>query len=140
MPWIKILHIVALVCWCGTLLYLPAMIAQSARVTSDAPAFAIDAPFMPRFLYNSIATPAALVAIISGTLLFLLNNIVSSWLVLKLLAVAVMIAAHGACALLLVRLQKGHHGGVRPMALVTSMVAGLSMLAVVGLVLAKPEL
>ncbi|HSP59261.1 MAG TPA: CopD family protein [Halomonas sp.] len=140
MPWIKILHIVALISWCGTLLYLPAMIAQSARVTPDAPAFAIDAPFMPRFLYNSVATPAALVAIISGTLLFLLNNIASSWLVLKLLAVAVMIAAHVTCALLLTRLENGHHGGVGLMALVTSMMAGLSMLVAVGLVLAKPDL
>lgn len=140
MPWLKILHIVALISWCGTLLYLPAMIAQAARLTAGPATFADDAPFMPRFLYTSVATPAAVVAIISGTLLFLLNSIASGWLVLKLLAVAVMIAAHGACALLLVRLEKGHYGGVRPMALVTGLIAGLSMLAVVGLVLTKPAL
>ncbi|MBS9404013.1 CopD family protein [Halomonas sp. TRM85114] len=140
MPWIKVLHIAALVCWCGTLLYLPAMIAHLARVTSGTSAFADEAPFMPHFLYTLVATPAALIAIISGTLLFLLNNIASGWLVLKLLAVAVMIGAHGACALLLVQLKKGHRRGIGPASLLTATFAGLSMLAVVGLVLAKPEL
>ena len=92
MPWLKLLHIAALVIWCGALLYLPALLLQALQLRKDA-GFAQGTPPMPRFFYNSIATPAALAAIASGTLLFLLHGLLGGWLILKLGAVVLMVAA-----------------------------------------------
>ncbi|MBE0487465.1 MAG: CopD family protein [Halomonas sp.] len=140
MPWIKFLHIIALVSWCGLLLYLPALLCQLARPERVAQGFSPAAPPLPRLLYNSLASPAALLTIASGTLLFLLHDLAGPWLVLKLLAVSAMVLAHGLCGWLLLRLEHGQPRWVAAGAMLTGGVAGLAMLAVVGLVLAKPEL
>ncbi|MDI5986087.1 CopD family protein [Halomonas sp. M4R5S39] len=140
MPWIKFLHIVALVSWCGTLLYLPALLVQSARAATDTPSFASSSPPMPRFVYNSLAAPAALLAIASGTLLFLVQGLAGGWLVLKLLAVTGMVMAHGACGWLVLRLEQGQPRGVAVGAMTAGVLAATGMLAVVTLVLAKPAL
>ncbi|MFY0990380.1 CopD family protein [Halomonas sp. C05BenzN] len=137
MPWIKLVHIVALVSWCGALLYLPVMLAQSAR---GAPRFAPASPPMPRFVYNSLATPAALFAIVSGTLLFLVQGLAGGWLVLKLLAVTGMVLAHGTTGWLLLRLEQGEARGVAGGAMAAWGLAATCMLVVVGLVLVKPAL
>ncbi|MCH4563801.1 CopD family protein [Halomonas sp. EGI 63088] len=138
MPWIKFLHIVALVSWCGALLYLPALLMVSARSASGPPPFASSSPPMPRFVYNGLATPAALLAIVSGTLLFLVHGLAGSWLVLKLLAVTGMVMAHGACGWLVLRLEQGQPRGVAGGAVAAGVLAATAMLAVVTLVLAKP--
>jgi len=140
MPWIKFLHIVALVSWCGLLLYLTALLCQLARPERLAQGFSPGAPPLPRLLYNSLASPAALLAIASGSLLFLLHGLTGPWLVLKLLAVSVMVLAHGLCGWLLLRLEHDHPRGVVAGSLLAGGAAGLAMLAVVDLVLAKPEL
>ncbi len=140
MPWFKFLHIIALVSWCGLLLYLPALLCQQARPERVAQGFSPGAPPLPRLVYNSLASPAALLAIASGTLLFLLHGLSGSWLVLKLLAVSVMVLAHGLCGWLLLRLEQRRPRGVVGGALLSAGMAGVAMLAVVGLVLAKPEL
>lgn len=140
MPWIKFLHIVALVSWCGTLLYLPALLVQSARAASDTPSFASSSPPMPRFVYNSLAAPAALLAIASGTLLFLVQGLAGGWLVLKLLVVAGMVLAHCACGWLALRLEQGNNRGVSGAAMGVGLLAAACMLSVVGLVLVKPTL
>ena len=57
MPWLKLLHIAALVIWCGSLLYLPALLSQSLQLRRDS-GFAQGTPPMPRFFYISVATPA----------------------------------------------------------------------------------
>lgn len=138
MPWIKFVHIMALASWCGALLYLPLLLALSARGPAAATPFASGAPPIPRFVYNSLATPAALLAIASGTLLFLVNGLAAGWLVLKLLAVAGMVMAHGATGWLVMRLEQGTSHGVAPGAMAALGLAAVSMLAVVALVLAKP--
>ncbi len=140
MPWIKFLHIIALVSWCGLLLYLPALLCQLARPQRVAQGFSPGAPPLPRLLYNSLASPAALLAIASGTLLFLVYDVIGAWLVLKLLAVSAMVLAHGLCGWLLLRLEQDRPRGVVAGAMLAGGVAGLAMLAVVGLVLAKPDL
>ena len=140
MPWLKFLHIVALLSWCGALLYLPALLCQLASPERVAQGVSPGAPPLPRLLYNGLASPAALVAIASGTLLFLLHGLAGPWLVLKLLAVSVMVLAHGLCGWLLLRLEQERPRGVVAGSLLAGSVAGLAMLAVVGLVLAKPAL
>lgn len=137
MPWLKLLHIAALVIWCGALLYLPALLNHALQLRKDA-GFAQGTPPMPRFFYNSVATPAALVAIASGTLLFLVHGLLGGWLILKLGAVVVMVAAHGCFGWLILRLEMGIYKGVKAATLLAFLLAMAGILGVLGFVLAKP--
>lgn len=137
MPWLKLLHIAALVIWCGSLLYLPALLSHALQLRKDA-GFAQGSPPMPRYFYNSVATPAALLAIASGTLLFLLHGLVGGWLIFKLAAVVAMVAAHGCFGWLILRLEMGIYRGVKPANLLALLLAVAGILAVLGFVLAKP--
>lgn len=137
MPWLKLLHIAALVTWCGALLYLPALLLHALQLRKDA-GFAQGTPPIPRFFYNSIATPAALVAIASGTLLFLLYGLLGGWLILKLGAVVLMVAAHGCFGWLILRLEMGIFKGVKVASLCALILALTGILGVLGFVLSKP--
>ncbi|GHE19858.1 CopD family protein [Halomonas urumqiensis] len=139
MHWIKFLHIVALVCWCAALLYLPALLHQRARAASANPAGGVlDVRVLPRLLYIALATPAALVAIMSGSVLFLVQGLTGGWLVLKLLAVCGMVLSHAGCGWLVMRLEEGEARKVATGALLCGGLAGICMFVVVVLVLAKP--
>ncbi|QJQ94746.1 MULTISPECIES: CopD family protein [Halomonadaceae] len=137
MPWIKILHIATLLFWCGALLYLPALLLSSAR-SYEPSSFNAEAPPIPRFLFTNIATPAALLAIFSGTLLFLVYRITGGWLVVKLGAVMGMVMCHALCGFLLVRLEQGKPRGVRMASWLVASFSSLMMLAVLVLVLSEP--
>ncbi|EWG98594.1 CopD family protein [Halomonas sp. BC04] len=137
MPWIKILHIATLLCWCGTLLYLPALLLASAKPRVGS-SFHASAPVILRFLFTHIATPFALVAIMSGTLLFIVGQLTGGWLVLKLAAVAGMVSCHVLCGGLIVRLEQARLRGMIPASVLVAAVAASLMLAVLTLVLSKP--
>ncbi|EWH03672.1 CopD family protein [Halomonas sp. BC04] len=137
MPWIKILHIATLLCWCGTLLYLPALLLASAKPRVGS-SFHAPAPVILRFLFTHIATPFALVAIMSGTLLFIVGQLTGGWLVLKLAAVTGMVFCHVLCGGLIVRLEQARLRGMIPASVLVAAVAASLMLAVLILVLSKP--
>lgn len=135
MPWLKLLHIVALVLWCASLLYLAAALADRARPAPDASA----APLPLRALFTLAATPAALLAIASGTAVFLANFTLGVWLVGKLTAVAVLVLVHAWCGELTIRLERGDDARVIRRAAACAGFAGIGlMLAILWLVLAKP--
>ena len=90
-----------------------------------------------RFFYISVATPAALIAIFSGTLLFILHGLVGGWLVLKLGGVVAMVAAHGAYGWLILRLEIGIYKGVKTALILAFLVALAGILCVLGLVWAS---
>src|SRR5690606_40114597 len=92
MPLLKLLHLAALLCWCGALLYLPALIAAGTR-RSDA-LFYRDHAHLRRMVFTLVSTPAALLAIGSGTALFLRDAIFECWLIVKLTTVAGMVLCH----------------------------------------------
>jgi len=104
MPLLKLLHFTALFVWCGTLLYLPALIAASCRAkqATERPGH----PELNRSIFNLVATPAALLAIGSGTALFLRDGTFGVWLVAKLTAVAVMVICHALCGLLILQCER----------------------------------
>ncbi len=104
MPLLKLLHFTALFAWCGTLLYLPALIAASCRASQ--PAERPGHPELNRHIFTLVATPAALVAIGSGTALFLRDGTFGVWLVAKLTAVAVMVICHALCGLLILQCER----------------------------------
>lgn len=85
MLWFLTLHIMALVIWAAALLYMPALIA--ARGAHQLPVQAPSNPYdsIERLVFTRIATPAALTAIIAGTLVFVLVlcHLAAGWLVLR---------------------------------------------------------
>lgn len=137
MPWLKLLHFAALLCWCGSLLYLPALIASSAQGNHSRLHPETDYPV--RLVFTLFATPAALLAIGSGTLLFLLAGKWAGWLALKLAAVAGMALCHALCGVLVLRLERQPE---RALALECTGLGSLAALLValtLWLVLAKPD-
>ena len=132
MPWLKLLHISAVIVWSGALLYLPWMLAAAAA----GPA----APRLwPRQVFIGLATPAALLAIASGTLIFVAHALQAPWLMFKLALVGVLVLGHGACALLVLRTERGDMRGVRTASGLVVPVLVACLLGIAWLVLRKPS-
>src|SRR5690625_801370 len=93
---------------------------------------------MARFVFTHIATPAALLAIIFGTLLFVVDLIVSSWLMVKLTLVTALVLAHASSGILVLRLEKNMAEPLRLWCWILAATCGVLMLAIVWVVLAKP--
>ena len=139
MPWLKLLHIGAVIVWCGALLYLPALISAAA-----APALSAGRdvhpqwPRLPRRVFIGLATPAALLAIVSGTLIFVSQGLLAPWLMFKLAGVGLLVLGHGACGLLMLRTERGQRGGVRLACHMVMVLTVSCLLGIAWLVLRKP--
>jgi putative membrane protein len=93
--WIKALHVVAVISWMAALLYLPRLFVYHCEVeqgSKQSETFKV----MERRLLRFIATPAMLVAWVSGLwLAYQAGLFTAGWLHAKLLAVVVLSALHG---------------------------------------------
>lgn len=138
MPWLKLLHIGAVIAWCGALLCLPLLLASAAAPPGACSPARVLARAWPRQVFIGIATPAALLAIASGTLIFAMQGPLAPWLMLKLAAVGVLVLGHGACGLLVLRTERGELGGLRRASRAVLALLLASLLAVAWLVLRKP--
>lgn len=98
MIFLKLLHFAALICWCGSLLYMPALIAAAARRPDER-----EGVLLERAVFTLLATPAALLAIASGSALFLQQGSFGPWLVLKLGLVSLLVCLHALCGVLILR-------------------------------------
>lgn len=136
MPWLKLLHVSAVIVWCGALLYLPLMLS-SAAASSRAPAVALQR-YWPRQVFIGLATPAALLAIGSGTLIFGLYGPITPWLMFKLAGVGLLVLGHGACGLLVLRTERGDLRGVRWVSRFVMALLVVCLLGIAWLVLRKP--
>jgi protoporphyrinogen IX oxidase len=138
MPWLKLLHIGAVIVWCGALLYLPALVAAAAgaRGAGAAPAGRGMPPL--RAFYTGVATPAALVAIASGTWIFATRGPLVPWLMAKLTLVGLLVLGHGVCGLLVLRSERGEHRGLGVAGRVVTATTLLWLAGIAGLVLGKP--
>lgn len=136
MPLLKLLHFMALICWCGALLYLPAMIAAGTRSSDEM--FYRDHAHLTRTVFNLIATPAALLAIGSGTALFLRESIFEPWLIVKLTTVAGMVLCHALCGVLILRIERAAEPVLRRDCLLIALLLSALIGATLWLVLAKP--
>ena len=139
MLWFLTLHIMALVIWAAALLYMPALIA--ARRAHQLPLQTPINPFdsIERFIFTRVATPAALAAIMAGTLVFVLDMTIDPWLIIKLTLVTGLVLCHLAMGWLILRVERGG----TPLVWLCIMLA-LGSLVLFGLilwlVLAKPSL
>ena len=107
--WLKILHILAMTIWFSGLFFLPRLFVARYRHDIDA-----DPEYwnpVTNMLFFRIMTPAALVTITVGGILFAWNP-AGAWLVLKLVVVAGAVLLHLYFGLLLYELghDRDHHG------------------------------
>ncbi len=138
MAWVKGLHIISIVCWSASLIYLPILMAEHNPRLSNPEYLRLHG--MVRNLYIWIASPFAIVAIVSGTALIPMREVTAPWFAVKLLFVAILAIIHARCGVILA---KQSHTAERANALSRVMRIALPVLlfpCVLWLVLAKPRL
>lgn len=138
MPWLKLLHIGAVIVWCGALLYLPLAVAAAGGGRRRPVALGEPQDEILRALFIWLATPAALLAIGSGTLIFLWQGTLGAWLLAKLALVGLLVLGHASFGVLILRLER--RGTARGAALGVGALLLPLLLAIAWLVLAKPGL
>ncbi len=101
MLWLKSLHIIFMVTWFAGLFYLPRLFVYHAMSDDDASneRFKI----MERKLYYGITTPGGVLTVVFGTWLWLGYGFGGGWLHAKLALVAVLIAYHLWCGVMVGR-------------------------------------
>lgn len=137
MVFVKFLHIMAISVWSAVLVSLPGLYVQRAHIVKDNDLYRLQK--IVRFSYVRVLSPAAFVAIATGTGLIFLQNPFSAWFSMKLALVGIMVVIHVMTGLVIIRLFKD--GEVYPVWRFVSVTIASS--AVVGaiffLVLARPE-
>lgn len=133
-----IVHISALLVWVGCLFYLPALVAshQGSSHSLEEPPRPYDS--LSRLVFTRLATPAALIAIIAGTLVFVVDINFKPWLIAKLTIVCLLVATHALLGVLIVRTETSPQ---KPAALWCGLlmaVVTILVLLILWLVLAKP--
>lgn len=90
--WLKALHISALVIWCGGILTLPALFAYRPIIGRNAELWRLQR--FIRFAYTVLISPAAFVAVVSGTALVFVREVFTAWFAAKLAAVGLLTVLH----------------------------------------------
>jgi putative membrane protein len=135
MPWLLLLHIAALICWCGSLLYLPALVVGMAH---RDPIGGQHKDYVARRVFTGFSTPAALVAVISGTAMFLIDRTAEVWLVAKLTLVSGLAICHVVTGHLTLTVEKASRTS-RQLFCVALGIATLTLIVgILWLVLGKP--
>lgn len=135
-----ILHIAALLFWAASLLYLPALISGGLDKSHSLSGEVGGNIAVARFLFTRIATPAALIAIVAGTGVFVLNRTVDPWLIAKLTLVTALVVVHGATGFLIIRAESAQSRTMRLWCWLVATVTALLITGIVWIVLGKPDL
>jgi putative membrane protein len=139
MAWLLFLHVATLAIWSAALFYLPVVFNMNRGLQRAA---AVRLRVMTRLAFIALASPAAVLAIVTGSALVYVTDATGSWLAAKLLLVSLMAAFHVYCGRTLTIL--GHEGTDKKRRRRTGLwMLGIPMLLISGvlwLVLAKPEL
>lgn len=139
-PWIKSLHVIAVIAWMAGLLYLPRLYVYHCEVapgTAESERFKV----MERRLLTYITNPAGIAAWLFGTLLVLTPGVVdwaSGWWHLKMLGILVATGAHH--VMIARRRDFLHDRNRRPQKYyrVLNEVPTVAMLVIVVMVIVKP--
>jgi putative membrane protein len=136
--WAKALHMAAIAIWTAGLLVLPGLYLRRADVPSGPPLHRLQR--MTRFLYVAILSPAAFVAVGSGIALIFLTQVFEPWLGLKLALVGGLVALHVMTGLVILKIFEDGRSYPRWRFLAVTTLTGALSLAVLTVVLAKPDL
>ena len=135
---LKFTHLAAIAIWSAGLIVLPFLFWQ--RRAFDVGTELDRLHRMTRFVYVEIASPAAFVAIGSGTALIFLQATFQEWFSAKMVLVAAMAMLHVVAGLVLGRLflADGRFGRVSYIALSSAYIVLIT--AIIWIVLAKPHI
>jgi len=109
-PWLKALHIIAMVCWFAGLFYLPRLFVYHAMSGDDVSRerFCV----MERKLYRGIMLPSMVATLVFGLWLIGLNPgyyFSQGWMHAKLTLVILLIGYHHVCGAQLKRFARGEN-------------------------------
>jgi uncharacterized membrane protein len=135
---LKALHILSLVIWCGGLLAIPTLFRQRGRLAEGRSLNELHRTI--RGVFVGVTSPAAAIAVGSGTGLVFVGEVFTPWMFLKLAAVAMLVTLHVRAGFVLLHLFKppGRYARWRQVAATTA--TGGVLVAILLLVLAKPRL
>ncbi len=102
-PWIKFVHLSTLMAWCACLIAMPALLALYPVTQGRVARHRLKAG--TRFVYIALASPAAVLAVVSGTALIHVMQAYSPWLLAKLTLVTGMVFFHATCGKMLLVLR-----------------------------------
>jgi protoporphyrinogen IX oxidase len=135
---VKFIHLATIAVWSGGLIILPFLFWQRQGIETGPGLEQLHR--LTRFVYVGMASPAAFLAIGSGTILIFLQTTFLEWFSLKMLLVAIMVMLHVVAGLILAHLfePKGHFGRLSFIALTSAYLVLIT--AIILVVLAKPHI
>jgi uncharacterized membrane protein len=137
-PHLKALHLGFLALWTAGLFALPRMLARHDNDLMRAEFAQIRRA--THFGYVWAITPAAVLAIFTGSVLIFLREIFTVWLFAKLVLVAGLVAVHAWVGHTIITVAETDGQHEPPGALVPTIITFSLVIGVLALVLAKPEL
>lgn len=137
-PYLKAFHICMIAVWSAGLLALPMMLARHDPAIGQSDYSRIREA--SHYAFTLVVTPAAVLAIASGTVLIFLREVFDLWMFAKLAFVGLMVAFHAWVGHILISVAetRGEHDPPDPW--VPLALCILPILAVLTMVLAKPDL
>jgi putative membrane protein len=135
---LKFVHLGAIALWSGGLIALPFLFWQRRALESDLDLERLHR--VTRLVYVELTSPAAFVAIGSGTALIFLQATFAEWFSLKMVLVGIMSMLHVVAGLVLMQLflPKGKFSYLSYVALMGAYVVVIA--AILWIVLAKPQI
>jgi putative membrane protein len=138
MLWLKAFHIIFVITWFAGLFYLPRLFVYHAAAT-DAPGLE-RFQIMERRLFAIMTIGGALAAIFGLAMIVLVQNYLTyGWMHAKLALVAALIAYHVWCYQLMLELRRGHKRRSPRWYRWFNEVPSLLLIAIVLLVVLKPN-
>ncbi len=135
---LKFVHLAAIGLWSGGLIALPLLFRQRQQVTSAADLDRLHR--LTRFVYVDAASPAALIAIASGTALIFAQGTFEEWFSLKMLLVTAMVMLHVLAGLVLLHLFSVEGRFSRSACAALTSAYLIVITAILWIVLAKPHI
>lgn len=138
-PWLKALHIIAMVCWFAGLFYLPRLFVYHAMSEDEISRERFCT--MERKLYRGIMLPSMIATLAFGIWLISLNPgyyFSQDWMHAKLALVVLLIAYHHICGAQLKRFARGENQRGHVFYRWFNEAPVLALLAIVILVVVKP--
>lgn len=137
-PHLKAVHVAALAVWCAGLFALPLMLARHDAAIGQADYTRIR--HASHYSYTFVVTPAAVLAIASGTALVFLRETYVLWMFAKLVFVALLVVFHAWVGHVLVTVAEAEGTHRPPQPMVPLLLLMVPVVVILALVLGKPDL
>ncbi|MCW8091517.1 CopD family protein [Alteromonas sp. ASW11-130] len=138
MLWLLALHIVSLIIWTASALYVPVLVAVQMQKNSQFMQHPAGMGSVARLVFTHISSPAAVISIIAGTLTFVVGDILIFWLLVKLTLVSFLVVFHACLGLLITRMEKNETCNLIMYSWMLFAALAVCMLIILGVVLMKP--